>query len=115
MRYFKQLTGFPFKKATGRELWQRRFYDRALRREDTLAKVSKYIFANPVLGGLAEEPQDYPFSGSFVWPEVQLKRPALRSEAYGSRARREPRYTSRPRASIPVKAYVHDVRALMSA
>ncbi len=70
MRYFKQLTGYPYKREHGAELWQRRFYDRALRRDETLDRVVAYIFDNPVVAGLVDEPQQYQYSGSFVWPEV---------------------------------------------
>jgi len=70
MRHFKQLTGYQYKREHGAELWQRRFYDRALRRDETLDRVIAYIFDNPVVVGLVDEAQQYQYSGSFVWPEV---------------------------------------------
>lgn len=70
VRYFKQLTGSAYRRGHEQELWQRRFFDRALRREETVAVVSEYVFNNPVEAGLVEEPGQYPYSGSFTWPGV---------------------------------------------
>ena len=41
-------------------VWQRGFYDRALRRDDDLVKVARYIVANPLRAGLVERLGDYP-------------------------------------------------------
>jgi len=46
-------------------LWQRSFFDRALRREETVEAVALYIFNNPVRAGLVRRAADYPLSGSF--------------------------------------------------
>ena len=45
-------------------LWQRSFYDRALRREENLVEVIQYILHNPIRAGLVEDWQLYPFSGT---------------------------------------------------
>lgn len=45
-------------------LWQRSFHDRAIRREENLVEVIRYILHNPVRAGLVEDWQLYPFSGS---------------------------------------------------
>jgi hypothetical protein len=50
-------------------LWQRSFYDRALRNEESLESVARYIFFNPVEAGLVEQWADYRWSGSVVWPD----------------------------------------------
>ena len=42
-------------------LWQPAFHDRALRREDDLRTVARYIVANPLRAGLAGRIGDYPF------------------------------------------------------
>jgi REP element-mobilizing transposase RayT len=42
-------------------LWQPAFHDRALRREDDLRSVARYIVANPLRAGLVERIGDYPF------------------------------------------------------
>ncbi|MNW20243.1 hypothetical protein D3C71_2205540 [compost metagenome] len=47
---------------TGRKvtLWQKGFHDRALRREEDLLKVARYVVANPLRAGLVEKLGDYP-------------------------------------------------------
>jgi REP element-mobilizing transposase RayT len=47
---------------TGRKvtLWQKGFHDRALRREEDLVKVARYVVANPLRSGLVEKLGDYP-------------------------------------------------------
>lgn len=49
------------------QLWQRGFHDRALRREDDLVKMARYIVANPLRAGLVEKLGDYP-----LWDAVWL-------------------------------------------
>jgi putative transposase len=51
----------------GRSLWQRSFYDHALRKEEALADVARYIWENPVRAGIVERALEYPWSGSLVW------------------------------------------------
>jgi putative transposase len=66
MRDFKQPVGFAFKKKTGRQLWQKSYYDHILRTDEELLTTARYIFENPVRAGLAEQAIDYPSSGSLV-------------------------------------------------
>ena len=47
-------------------IWQRGFFDRALRREQDLAAVARYIVANPLRAGLVEHIGDYALWDS-VW------------------------------------------------
>ncbi|MCY1462279.1 hypothetical protein D9M71_800370 [compost metagenome] len=58
----KSLTTKAVKQSTGRNtsLWQRGFHDRALRREEDLVKVARYVVANPLRAGLVERLGDYP-------------------------------------------------------
>ncbi|UNK56533.1 transposase [Pseudoxanthomonas daejeonensis] len=42
-------------------LWGPAFHDRALRQEDDLRSVARYIVANPLRAGLVERIGDYPF------------------------------------------------------
>jgi len=42
-------------------LWYPAFHDRALRHEDDLRAVARYIVANPLRAGLVERIGDYPF------------------------------------------------------
>ena len=64
IKLFKQISGYSFKMETGRNLWQKSFYDHILRSEENLIGVIKYIFNNPVRGGLVTSYLDYPYSGS---------------------------------------------------
>ncbi len=48
-------------------LWQRSFFDHALRSEESLQAVADYILANPVRAGLVTRQADYPLSGSFEY------------------------------------------------
>jgi putative transposase len=51
-----------------RKLWQRSFYDHALRREESLQQVGMYIWNNPVRKGIVNDARHYEWSGSTVWP-----------------------------------------------
>ncbi|MGV8886475.1 MAG: REP-associated tyrosine transposase [Pseudomonas sp.] len=48
--------------ANGRagSLWQQSFHDHALRREEDLVKLARYVVANPLRAGLVEKLGDYP-------------------------------------------------------
>ena len=48
-------------------LWQRGFHDHALRRDEDVAGVARYIVANPLRAGLVESLGDYP-----LWDAVWL-------------------------------------------
>jgi putative transposase len=52
-----------------RKLWQRSFYDHALRNEESLSDVAKYIWENPVRKGIVDRFIDYRWSGSTVWSD----------------------------------------------
>jgi REP element-mobilizing transposase RayT len=41
-------------------LWQKNFYDHALRKEDDLRAIARYIVANPLRAGLVNKIGDYP-------------------------------------------------------
>jgi len=44
-----------------RPVWQRGFYDRAIRREQDVKPIARYIIGNPVRAGLVERVGEYPF------------------------------------------------------
>ena len=44
----------------GKRIWQSGFHDHALRREEDLAQLARYIVANPLRAGLAQRVGDYP-------------------------------------------------------
>ncbi len=41
-------------------VWQRNFYDHALRQDEDLAAIARYIVANPLRAGLVRKLGDYP-------------------------------------------------------
>jgi REP element-mobilizing transposase RayT len=47
-------------------IWQRGFHDRALRREEDLKAVARYVILNPVRAGLVRRVGDYPLWNA-VW------------------------------------------------
>lgn len=47
-------------------IWQKGFYDRAVRKEEDLRGVARYLVANPLRAGLVENIGDYPFWNA-VW------------------------------------------------
>jgi putative transposase len=63
VKLFKQITGYNFKKATRRRLWQKSFYDHVVRKEENLNSIAEYIFNNPVRKGIVKDYDDYPFLG----------------------------------------------------
>jgi len=62
-RLFKQLSGYRFKQSLGNHLWQISYYDRVVRREESIGSIAAYIWGNPVRAGLVNKAQDYRFSG----------------------------------------------------
>jgi REP element-mobilizing transposase RayT len=68
MQRFKQASAFACNRLLGEKgpFWQRSYYDHVLRRDEDLESVRSYISENPVRAGLAEVPEEYPFSGSLV-------------------------------------------------
>ena len=50
-----------------RQIWQRGFHDHALRRDEDVMCVARYIVANPLRAGLVKKAGDYP-----LWDAVWL-------------------------------------------
>jgi putative transposase len=72
VRHFKQLSAYRFRReVSDRPLWQTRFYDHALRSEENLSGVARYVLENPVRAGLTESAADYPYCGSLVWEDTR--------------------------------------------
>ena len=42
------------------KIWQRGFYDRAIRKEDDLVAIARYIIANPLRAQLVKSVREYP-------------------------------------------------------
>ena len=73
VRIFKgRLT--PVARALNRNqrLWQKSFYDHALRKTESVFEVAGYIWENPVRAGFVVSPEAYSNSGSLVWPNWRL-------------------------------------------
>lgn len=61
----KQCTGYHYAKAhPGTRLWQHGANDHIVRDHVDLLDRVRYVLHNPVVAGLAEKPEDYPFQGS---------------------------------------------------
>ncbi|MDT0502514.1 MULTISPECIES: REP-associated tyrosine transposase [unclassified Halomonas] len=50
----------------GIPIWQRGFHDHALRKEEDLRRVARYIVANPLRAGLVDNIGDYPYWNA-IW------------------------------------------------
>ena len=68
MRIVKGRSAHQINIALGRKgpVWMAGFHDRALRREESLLQVARYIVANPVRAGLVKQAGDYPYWDA-VW------------------------------------------------
>ena len=58
--------------ASGR-VWQRGFYDRAVRSHEDVAAVARYIVANPLRAGIVDSVREYPFWDA-VWVSAKAKK-----------------------------------------
>ena len=63
-RLAKQYAGFGYKLEANRPLWQPSYYDHVLREQEDTWSVVRYIVENPLIAGLAERADEYPFLGS---------------------------------------------------
>ena len=66
LKAVKRKSSAAFLRKTGQPLWQKKFYDHILRRNDSPDAVAWYIWMNPVRAGICQQPQDYPFLGSLT-------------------------------------------------
>ena len=69
----KQFSGYYFSQAYGEKVFQRYGHDRWLRKDGDVCGAIRYVIENPVLGGLVEKVEDYPFTGSQVYTIEELK------------------------------------------
>lgn len=62
MRDVKSQTGRQINQVTGsnQPLWQAGYHDRAIRRDEDLLAVARYVVANPLRAGLVKRVADYP-------------------------------------------------------
>ncbi len=68
MKQVKACSALSVNKAARREgkLWQKSFHDRAIRREESLQNVARYVVTNPLRAGLVTRLGDYPLWDA-VW------------------------------------------------
>ena len=75
------MTGINQRRGTEGELWQPRFFDRAVRTVKEYHEKVEYIHLNPVRAGLVIHPQDWRWSSFLEYagmsPDEQLQRCAL--------------------------------------
>jgi len=64
--FFKQKSGYWFKKNYKENLWHVSYYDHILRKEESIGSVIMYILGNPVRKGLVSGYREYPFSKVFT-------------------------------------------------
>ena len=63
MRDFKGYTGRRINRQTGDKkgpVWQEGFHDHALREEEDLRRMSRYVIRNPLRAGIVDDLRDYP-------------------------------------------------------
>ena len=62
MRVFKGRSAYDINQELGRKgiLWQRYYYDHALRDNEDIRGAARYIIANPLRAGLVKHIGDYP-------------------------------------------------------
>jgi REP-associated tyrosine transposase len=68
----KQRSGWLFSQTERRRLWQKGYYERVLRDEETTPAVVEYIVNNPLRAGLVDRPMDYAHWGSSSCSRVDL-------------------------------------------
>ncbi len=61
VNYFKSKTSKIGKNFGISDLWQKRYYDHIVREQESLRKISEYIYDNPVRKKLIEYAGDYPY------------------------------------------------------
>ena len=62
VQFIKSITSKRLKEP----IWQRGFHDRAIRHENNLKDVARYIVANPIRAGLVSNIRQYPHWDS-IW------------------------------------------------
>jgi REP element-mobilizing transposase RayT len=68
MQYFKAHTAHNFNKHWHQKgtVWQKAYYDHAIRKEEDIKGISRYIVANPIRAGIVKQVGHYPLWDA-VW------------------------------------------------
>jgi len=72
VRLAKQRSGYAFTRATGLRLWQESYFDRAIRRDQSLPDIVAYMLRNPVRARLAAASEEYPYWGSQIYSREEV-------------------------------------------
>ena len=80
MRLLKGRTAKGLRGDVTGALWQRGFHDHVLRRNEDIYRTLLYMLENPVRATLVEAWMQYPWCGSFQWPEIHLEFFSVRPE-----------------------------------
>jgi len=69
MQYIKGSFGITYNKLIRKNgvVWQKRFYDEAIRTEEELLIKINYTLQNPVRAHIIKDAKDYPFSSARVY------------------------------------------------
>mgnify|MGYP003730669011 CR=1 FL=1 len=62
-RFKGKTTNASWKSGWQGKLWQPRYYDHVIRKEESLVKIAQYILDNPVRKGLCASAEDWPWGG----------------------------------------------------
>ena len=63
VQFWKSCSSRAWPQPSDHPIWQRDFWDRQLRGEDSYAEKWEYVHANPVRHGLAPTPDAWPYAG----------------------------------------------------
>ena len=61
--YWKSLSAREFPIDVSRPIWQKEYWDRLVRKNESYGQKWRYVLDNPVRAGLVESAEDWPFSG----------------------------------------------------
>ncbi|MFQ5862543.1 MAG: transposase [Candidatus Brocadiales bacterium] len=77
VKHFKNAVSYKLKgECTQKQLWQDRFYDHVLRRNEDVNKHARYILENPIRKGLVRDFLEYKYIGdSYLQSLKQNQRP----------------------------------------
>jgi putative transposase len=80
--------GFSYRAAKEKnfncEIWQKGYNEHRIRDADEYAQHAEYIWMNPVKAGLAEQPEEHPYSSARLKMEVDPSPPQFRRILGGS-------------------------------
>jgi putative transposase len=87
LQMLKQITSRKLNLAGGHPLWQKRYYDFNVRTEKKRVEKLRYMHRNPVSRGLAQKPEDWPWSSYRHY--ANGAEGAIEIESHWTAARRE--------------------------